>query len=59
VHQSCILQGVYIGIALDLNRTVVSEKKLFHLDRNLQMDIDDERLIGVANTSLSAGFSHA
>jgi hypothetical protein len=63
VHQSCILQGVYVGIALDINRTIVSGKKLFHLDRNLQIDVDDERLIGVANAPLSAaatrGYSYA
>ena len=61
VHQSCILQGVYVGIALALNRTIVKGGRLFHLDRNLQMDIDDERLIGAVDAPLSGaarGFSH-
>jgi hypothetical protein len=63
VHQSCVLQGVYVGIALNLHRTVVSQRKLFHLDRNVELDIDDERLIGAANVALSPatalGFGHA
>lgn len=63
VHQSCVLQGSYVGIALDLNRTIVGGKKLFHLDRNLHMEIDDDRLFGVANTPFSfttaRGFSYA
>ena len=55
VHQSCVLPGSYIGIGLALNRTVISDRKLFHLDRNLQMDIDDDRLIGVTKIAMSAG----
>lgn len=63
VHQSCILPGSYIGIGLDLNRSVISDRKLFHLDRNLQMDVEDDRLIGITKASMSAaaarGFSYA
>ena len=63
VRQSCILQGVYVGVALELNRTVVRQGNLFHLDRNVQLEIDDDRLIGATNTSLSPlaalGFGHA
>lgn len=63
VNQSCVLPGSYVGIGLELNRAVVSERKLFRLDRNLQMDIDDERLIGVTKMAMSAaaarGFGHA
>lgn len=63
VHQSCVLQGVYVGIGLNLHRTVVGPKKLFHLDRNVALDIDDDRLIGAANVSFSPrialGFGHA
>jgi hypothetical protein len=46
VHESCILKGVYAGVALSLERAVVSQKKLFRLDRNVEVEIDDERLIG-------------
>ena len=58
VHQSCVLQGVYVGIGLNLHRTVVGPGKLFHLDRNVGLDIDDERLVGTAAT-VAWGFSHA
>jgi hypothetical protein len=46
VHNSWILQGVYVGVALNLQRSMVSQKKLFHLDRNVEIEVDDERLIG-------------
>jgi len=63
IHQSSVLQGVYAGVGLNLHRTVVGPKRLFHLDRNVALDIDDERLIGAANASFSPktalGFGHA
>ena len=52
VDQSCVLQGVYVGIGLNLERSVVSPKKLFHLDRNVEVEIDDERLIGTTKHAL-------
>jgi hypothetical protein len=46
VDQSCVLQGVYVGVGLNVERSVVSPKRLFHLNRNVEVQIDDERLIG-------------
>jgi len=62
VNQTCILQGVYVGVALSLRRLVISPKKLFHLDRNVEVEIDDQRLIGatrVAPVSRSAALGKA
>ncbi len=59
VDQSCLLQGVYVGVGLNVERSVVSPKKLFHLDRNVEVQIDDERLIGttkLAPLSWAAAF---
>jgi hypothetical protein len=56
VDQSCILQGIYVGVALDVRRSVVSPKRLFHLDRNVEVEIGDERLIGITKLApLSLG----
>jgi len=59
VDQSCILQGVYVGVALNLRRSIVTQKRLFHLDRNVEVEIDDDRLLGttkVAPIQRSAAF---
>jgi len=46
VDQSSVLQGLYVGVALNLQRSVVTRNKLFHLDRNVEVEIDDDRLLG-------------
>ena len=48
VDQSCILQDAYVGVGLDVRHSIVSNKKLFHLDRNIEVGIADRRLIGTA-----------
>jgi hypothetical protein len=61
VDQSSILQGVYVGVALHVRRSLVSQKKLFHLDRNVEVEIDDKRLIGTTKRtpiSRAAAFGH-
>lgn len=47
VEESCILPNTYVGIALDVRRSVVKGSKLFHLDRNVELTISDERLVGM------------
>lgn len=62
VHESCVLQGVYVGVGLSLRRCLVSQRKFFHLDRNVAVEIKDERLIGktkVASLARIAGFGYA
>ena len=46
IENSCILQGTYIGVALDVRRSVVNGRKLFHLDRNVEISLSDDRLVG-------------
>ena len=46
IAESVVLQETYVGIALDVRRSVVSGEKLFHLDRNVEVNISDTRLIG-------------
>jgi hypothetical protein len=68
VNRSCILQGSYLGVGLDLRRSVVDNDKLFHLDRNIELGISDRRLIRAsrpvsffagAMQSLRSGFQRA
>lgn len=53
VENSCILENTYIGIALDVRRSVVKGSKLFHLDRNIELTISDERLLGAQQSPSS------
>jgi carbonic anhydrase/acetyltransferase-like protein (isoleucine patch superfamily) len=47
IDQSCILQDSYIGMGLDVRRSIVIDKTVFHLERNVEVSIGDRRLIGV------------
>jgi NDP-sugar pyrophosphorylase family protein len=42
-----ILPQTYVGVGLKLTNAVVSGSQLFHLQRNLQVEIKDDRLIGM------------
>lgn len=46
IDNSLVLSGTYIGVALDVRRSVVANAKLFNLDRNVEVSISDARLIG-------------
>lgn len=48
VDQSCILQGTYVGVALDVRLSIVDNQTLFHLERNVEIGFADPRLIGRA-----------
>lgn len=52
VRGSLVLQGTYVGLALDLNRVVAGDDALFHIDRNVEIGIHDARLIGSSVKSL-------
>lgn len=47
VDQSCILQDSYVGVGLDVRRSMVIDKTVFHLERNVEVRIGDGRLIGL------------
>ena len=46
VEQSCVLQGTYLGMGLHLQNTIAGNSKLFHLERGIEVEIQDSRLIG-------------
>ena len=45
VEQSWILQETYVGLSLSVRRSIVSNQKIFHLDRKAEIAITDSRLI--------------
>jgi acetyltransferase-like isoleucine patch superfamily enzyme len=53
IHQSCVLQDTYVGVALNVNHSIVNGGKLFHLGRNVEIHIADERLVGDNRRSAS------
>ena len=56
IQESWIQQNTYVGVALDVRRSIISRDTLFHLDRNISIDIGEPNLIGAAtSTSLFAG----
>jgi hypothetical protein len=46
IEESLVLQGTYVGVALDLRRGIAGNKKIFNLDRNVEVSVSDARLIG-------------
>jgi len=45
VEESWILQETYVGLGLNVRRSIVSNQKMFHLDRKTEVAISDSRLI--------------
>lgn len=45
VDQSWIVQGTYVGLSLNVRRSIVSSQKMFNLDRKTELAINDPRLI--------------
>ncbi len=46
IEESLVLQGTYVGVALDVRRGIAGNKKIFNLDRNVEVSVSDTRLIG-------------
>ena len=46
IDNSLVLRGTYIGVALDVRRSVVGNARIFNLDRNVEVSVSDARLIG-------------
>jgi len=58
VTDSCVLPGTYVGMGLNIVHSIVAPNRLFHLDRNVGMDISDAHIIGSRfPTSVLAGFT--
>jgi NDP-sugar pyrophosphorylase family protein len=56
VDESWILPETYVGVGLNVRRSIVSNGKMFHLDRQTEVTIIDRRLIGAARSSPLFGF---
>lgn len=48
IAQCWVAANTYLGVALDVRRCLVRDRTLFHLDRNVEVDISDDRLVGAA-----------
>jgi hypothetical protein len=46
IKESWILPDTYVGVGLNVNRSIVSRQKMFHLDRRTEITVNDRRLIG-------------
>jgi NDP-sugar pyrophosphorylase family protein len=51
VEESWITPNTYLGVALDVRRSIVGQSTLFHLDRNVEVEVADHHLIGAAAKS--------
>jgi hypothetical protein len=52
VTNSWVLENTYVGLALEVRRAVVGQQKLFHLDRDLELNISDGGLLGVTSRTM-------
>jgi hypothetical protein len=46
LEEAWVLEDSYVGIGLDVRRSIVYQNTLFHLERNLAVGIADRRLLG-------------
>ncbi len=46
IDNSLVLRGTYVGMALDVKNSIVGNEKIFSLDRNVEVNVSDARLIG-------------
>jgi UDP-3-O-[3-hydroxymyristoyl] glucosamine N-acyltransferase len=53
VENSSVLADTYLGMGLTVCNSVVGMGKLFHLERNVEVSIADERLVGKITRSKS------
>ena len=51
VEESWITPNTYLGVALNVRRSIVGQSTLFHLDRNIEVEIGDHHLIAAAAKS--------
>lgn len=50
IDQSWILSGTYVGVGLNVRRSIVANQRIFHLDRETEVAITDRRLIGTTQS---------
>ena len=55
IEHSWILPGTYVGVGLNVRRSILKNNRMFHLDRRVEVTINDRRLIGSKRPRLSFG----
>jgi hypothetical protein len=55
VDDCCVFPGTYLGMGLNVTHALVKGSRLFHLNRNIEVEIGDSRLIGAASPSHQLG----
>ena len=55
VDDCCVFPGTYLGMGLNVTHSLVKGSSLFHLNRNIEMEIGDSRLIGATSPSHQLG----
>ncbi|PYX09173.1 MAG: hypothetical protein DMG88_07710 [Acidobacteria bacterium] len=51
VDNCCILPGTYLGMGLNVSNAIVGAGRLFHLGRGVELQMNDDRLIGITPSS--------
>jgi hypothetical protein len=46
IQESLVLQGTYVGVALDVRHGIAGNNRIFNLDRNVEVSVSDARLLG-------------
>jgi hypothetical protein len=55
VDDCCVFPGTYLGMGLNVTHALVKGSRLFHLNRHIEMEIGDSRLIGTTSPSRQLG----
>jgi hypothetical protein len=55
VDDCCVFPGTYLGMGLNVTHALVKGSRLFHLNRNIEVEIGDSRLIGTTAPSRQLG----
>lgn len=50
IETSWVLPNTYVGVGLNVSRSIVNKQKMFHLDRKTEITINDRRLIGATSS---------
>jgi hypothetical protein len=51
VEDSCIFPATYVGMGLSVRQSLVGARKMFHLGRDVEVEMHDPRLIGSISAS--------
>ena len=55
VDDCCVFPGTYLGMGLNVRHALVKGSRLFHLNRDIEVELSDSRLIGTTAPSRQLG----